>query len=68
MRLLHITTTVTFFAADDVILAAEGSRWLQSGSTLTMYDDFRYSHALLSQRPTCCDLTTYLQRQQNGVC
>ena len=50
IRLSNISTTVNVFAAGDVILAAVGSRSVQSGSNLTKHVDFRHGHALFCQR------------------
>ena len=51
IRLSNISTTVTFLLRmTSFILAAVGCLSLQSGFTLTKYDDFRHIHALLSKR------------------
>ena len=52
MRLLHISATITMFAAGDVILAAVGSLLLQSDSTLATYDIFCHGHALNTMNST----------------
>ena len=61
IRLSNICTTVTF-----LLRVTSYSLSLQSGSTLTKYDDFRRSHPLLSQRNTKnCKRSIDLPRTDN---